>query len=138
MSLATKAAQAAYGLAKSAVNAINNLPVAFFTPNVTYLSSYEWDDYTRSILGYDPQTISPAQMWHSQPHLRTVVSFLAENYAQLGLHVFRRTSDGGRARDRDSVLAQACLQPGEDTTMYDSCTRRQGISCSMTRRTGCS
>lgn len=63
--------------------------------------------------------MSPAQMWRTQPHLRTVVSFLARNIAQLGLHVFERVNESDRQRDRTSPLALTLLRPNATTTAYE-------------------
>jgi HK97 family phage portal protein len=56
--------------------------------------------------------LSPAMMWRTQPYLRTVVTFLARNIAQLGLHTYQRVSDDDRQRIHDgidSVLARPNL-----------------------------
>src|SRR5690606_3540287 len=37
--------------------------------------------------------LSVEQLWATEPHLRTVVDFVARSVAQLNLHVFRRESD---------------------------------------------
>lgn len=85
-----------------------------FMPNVTHVGSVpEWLD----ALNLDG--MSAAQMWRTQPHLRTVVSFRARNVAQLGLHVFRRVSDTDRRRDHDSPLARALRRPDVAMTAYD-------------------
>lgn len=63
--------------------------------------------------------MSACKLWRSQPHLRTVVSFRARNTAQLGLHVYKRTPDGGRERDRESVLAKTLEWVNDDMTTYD-------------------
>lgn len=89
------------------------VPQAVFSPNVTYVGG---SDEFAAALGVNGLT--PAQMWASQPHLRTVVSFLARNVAQLGLHTFARDGDD-RRRDRTSRLARALAFPNEDQTAYD-------------------
>lgn len=63
--------------------------------------------------------LSPAQMWRKQPHLRTVVSFLARNVAQLGVHSFDRVSDVERQRLTDDVSARLFRQPNPYDTRYD-------------------
>lgn len=88
------------------------VPVRMMSPRVTHLgSAYDMAS------ALDPSGLSATQMWRTQPHLRTVVDFRARNIAQLGLHVYKRTEDGGRERDHSSPLAQALLQPD---TMMDS------------------
>lgn len=63
---------------------------------------------------------SPAELWLTQPHLRTVVSFLGRNVAQLGLHVFERVGDDDRRRDRTSPLARLLRRPSETSTLYET------------------
>lgn len=86
-------------------------PVAFFTPNVTHIGAGDMDTI---LLG----DLTPAQMWATQPHLRTVVSFLARNIAQLGLHTFERDGED-RKRDRTSPFAATMRRPNEDQTAFD-------------------
>ena len=66
-----------------------------------------------------PEGLAPAQLWRTQPHLRTVVDFLARNVAQLGLHSF--VMDGeDRVRDRDSAVARVlCSRPNAHMTTYE-------------------
>lgn len=59
-----------------------------------------------------------AQIFRSQPNVRTVVSFLARNIAQLGLHVFKRVSDVDRERLSDHPLAALIGKPNARTTRY--------------------
>ncbi|MFE2497093.1 phage portal protein [Streptomyces scopuliridis] len=59
-----------------------------------------------------------AHLYRSQPQIRTVVSFLARNIAQLGLHAFRRVSDTDRERLTDHPLAQILAAPGARLTKY--------------------
>lgn len=61
---------------------------------------------------------SPSQLWRSQPHLRTVVDFLARNVAQLGLHSYERTSDTDRRRVSD-VSAAVLSRPNPAMTRYE-------------------
>lgn len=63
--------------------------------------------------------MTPAQMWESQPYLRLVVTFLARNIAQLGLHTFQRVSDTDRARLRAGGIADALARPNPTTTAYE-------------------
>lgn len=61
--------------------------------------------------GNDPSGMTPADLWRTQPHLRTVVDFLARNVAQLGLHAFVRDGEA-RSRDRESEVARVlCRRP---------------------------
>lgn len=59
-----------------------------------------------------------AAIWRAQPQVRTVVSFLARNIAQLGLHVFRRVSDTDRERLTDHPLAELLAEPLPRVTTY--------------------
>lgn len=70
------------------------------------------EEYQR-ILG-----LSPAEMWRTQPYLRTVVTFLARNIAQLGLQAFQRVDDIDRQRIHDGV-GQIVARPNKATTTYE-------------------
>ena len=61
-----------------------------------------------------------ATIWRTQPHVRTVVSFLARNIAQIGLHTFERTGDTDRRRlsAADHPLADLISKPNPKTTRY--------------------
>jgi HK97 family phage portal protein len=59
-----------------------------------------------------------ATIWRTQPQVRTVVSFLGRNIAQLGLHTFQRMSDDDRRRLRDHPLAVLLAKPNPRTTRY--------------------
>ena len=85
---------------KPAVNAFASSPAALALPNRSY-EAYE-------------------AVWRHQPALRTVVSFLARNIAQLGIEVFRRNSDTDRVRLSDHKLAKLLSDPfpGSKWTMY--------------------
>lgn len=67
------------------------------------------DEYER-IMG-----LSPAEMWRTQPYLRTVVTFLARNISQLGLQSFQRVTDTDRRRIHDGV-ADVFNRPNSNTT----------------------
>jgi HK97 family phage portal protein len=70
------------------------------------------DEYER-IMG-----LSPSQMWATQPYLRTVVTFMARNIAQLSLQTFQRISDTDRQRVHDGV-AEILKRPNLATTGYE-------------------
>lgn len=93
------------------------LPVATFTPNVTYIGGNEELQAYYSGAGLDLMT--PASLWRTQPHLRTVVSFIARNTAQLGLHTFERVNDTDRQRDHDSLLARLVRSPDGVLSPFD-------------------
>lgn len=92
-------------------------PVAWFTPNVTYLGASGSD--VEQAYDLDVSKLTVSQMWATQPHLRTVVSLLARNTAQLGLHVFERAGETDRVRDRTSPLARLLSRPNSYMTTYD-------------------
>ena len=56
--------------------------------------SYDLDEALRTVSG-----MSASQMYKTQPHLRTVVSFLGRNIAHLGLHSYRRVNFTDRERE---------------------------------------
>jgi HK97 family phage portal protein len=59
-----------------------------------------------------------AHLYRTQPQIRTVVSFLARNIAQLGLHAYRRVSDTDRERLTDHPLPRILAAPGAMLTRY--------------------
>ncbi|WP_217545576.1 phage portal protein [Streptomyces sp. GbtcB6] len=72
---------------------------------------------------YAPMTLRAApweyeMIWRTQPQVRTVIGFIARNIAQLGVHVFRRTSDTDRERLTDHPLAQVLAEPLPRMTQY--------------------
>lgn len=58
------------------------------------------------------------EIWRTQESVRTVVSFLARNIAQLGLPVYRRKGDADRERIQDHDLARLLRRPNPWTTRY--------------------
>lgn len=77
------------------------------------------DEFRGQPIHYDIRRLSPAEMWETQPHLRTVVSFLARNVAHLGLHSFERVGETDRRRDRESVAARLLRRPNSETTTFE-------------------
>jgi len=71
-----------------------------------------------SLAMYNQYNYDYATLYRIQPNVRTCVDFIARNIAQLGLHVFRRTSDVDRERLRDHPLAKALERPNMFTTRY--------------------
>lgn len=63
--------------------------------------------------------IPASTLYASFPHLRTVVSFIARNVAQLGLHVYVREGDDSRVRDRGSEAALLLAHPSPQKVTYD-------------------
>lgn len=62
---------------------------------------------------------SVEQLWRTQPYLRTVVTFLARNIAQLGLHTFVRIGETDRRRLRDDPVAALLGAPNPQQTSYE-------------------
>ncbi|MEH3157294.1 MAG: phage portal protein [Gordonia paraffinivorans] len=71
--------------------------------------------------GDEVDTKTVEDLWREQPHLRTVVDFLARNVAQLGIHAFERDGDDGRKRLRgtDHPVARILARPNPDTTLHE-------------------
>lgn len=69
------------------------------------------------------QGLSAEDLYRTQPALRTVVSFMARNTAQLGLHTFLRVSDTDRIRANDSTIHKLLKAPNATMTMYDLLAR---------------
>lgn len=69
---------------------------------------------TADVLGMDV-----AQLYRTQPALRAVVSFLADNIAGLPLKVYRRESDTDRERDTESSLAILLSRPSSTMTTHE-------------------
>jgi HK97 family phage portal protein len=91
-------------------------PVDVFTPNVTHFGDTE--DAAGALLAW-ANGMTPVQLWAEQPYLRTVVSFVARNIAQLGVHVFERVGETDRRRDRDNPAARALAFTDGSMTTYD-------------------
>lgn len=58
------------------------------------------------------------QIWRTQDAVRTVVTFLARNIAQLGLPLYQRKGDADRERLHDHDLAKLLRRPNPWTTRY--------------------
>jgi HK97 family phage portal protein len=59
-----------------------------------------------------------AAIWRTQHQVRTVVSFLARNIAQLAVHHYERVTDTDRRRLTGSPLASLLSRPNPFTTRY--------------------
>lgn len=64
-------------------------------------------------------SMSAVDLYETQPHLRTVVSFVARNGAQLGRHVFKKTDDDGRERVTGTEVTRLLAKPNEHMTGFD-------------------
>lgn len=63
--------------------------------------------------------LTPEELYRTQPHLRTVLSFVARNVAHLGLHPYARVSDTDRQRLVDHPLARLLARPNAAQTRYE-------------------
>lgn len=63
--------------------------------------------------------LTPEELYRTQPHLRTVLSFVARNIAHLGLHAFVRKSDADRERLRNDPLALLLARPNATMTQFE-------------------
>ncbi len=85
-------------------------------------SSGSWDRRGWSWLPLDQSYVlgmEPAELWRTQPHLRTVTDFIARNVAQLGLHAYDRRGDTDRRRVRGEGVAALLRRPNADMTTYE-------------------
>ena len=71
------------------------------------------------ITGEYVKGMSASKLYETQPALRSVISFLADNVAGLPLKCYVRKPDGGRERDRDSALAKVLDRPNGWTTGHE-------------------
>ena len=60
-----------------------------------------------------------ADLYRTQPNLRAVVGFLADNAASVPWKVYDRVADGDRVRVTDSPAALLLARPNEHTTAYE-------------------
>ena len=60
-----------------------------------------------------------AQLYRTQPNLRAVVSYLADNAASVPWKVYDRVADGDRVRVTDSPAALLLVQPSKHVTAYE-------------------
>ena len=77
--------------------------------------SFWWESTTApAVLG-----LGADELYRTQANLRAVISFIADNVADLPLKVYDRASDTDRPRITDSVAAQLIKRPNADTTTYE-------------------
>lgn len=82
-----------------------------FRPRYTYIYG---GDYGVNIANMDA-----AKLYQTQPNLRAVISFLADNAAQIPIKVYERASDTDRPRVHDSPAALLLSKPNPDMTAYE-------------------
>ncbi|MCF0174240.1 MAG: phage portal protein [Bacteroidales bacterium] len=59
------------------------------------------------------------ELYQTQSNLQAVINFRAESIGQLPLKVYKRSEDGARVRDRDSVAAQLIWKPNIVQTAFE-------------------
>lgn len=69
--------------------------------------------------GVQVANMDAAQLYRTQPNLRAVVSFLADNAAQVPIKVYDRASDTDRPRVLDSPAALLLAHPNDDMTPFE-------------------
>ena len=69
--------------------------------------------------GVSVANMSTAELYRTQPNLRAVVSYLADNAAQIPLKVHDRASDDDRPRVLDSPAALLLADPNPDMTAFE-------------------
>jgi HK97 family phage portal protein len=74
--------------------------------------------YTFMSTGEGIDNASIEALWKSQPHLRTVVDFLARQMSQLALHLYERDGDDIK-RVREGPVAEALKKPNDDETFSE-------------------
>ena len=82
-----------------------------FRPRITYIYG---GDY-----GVRVADMTAAQLYRTQPNLRAVISFLADNAAQIPIKVYDRASDTDRPRVLDSTAALLLNSPNKDMTAFE-------------------
>lgn len=69
--------------------------------------------------GVKVANMDAAQLYKTQPNLRAVISFLADNAAQIPIKIFERASDTDRPRVLDSPAALLMADPNPDMTAFE-------------------
>lgn len=69
--------------------------------------------------GVNVAHLDTAQLYRKQPNLRAVVSFLADNAAQVPIKVYERASNTDRPRVLDSPAALLLAKPNPDMTAFE-------------------
>lgn len=69
--------------------------------------------------GVQVANMTASELYRTQPNLRAVVSFLADNAAQIPLKVHERAADDDRPRVLDSPAARVLARPNEDLTPFE-------------------
>lgn len=106
---------------------LDNIRSLWAPQDVTYGTVNLWgtpttfEDVKSLIQGQDAATL-----YRQQPNLRTLISFLARNTAQLGIHTFERVSDTDRKRNTTDRAARLMKRPNATMTGYELLYRLVG------------
>ena len=73
-------------------------------------------DAPTALTDWASATTDPLRLWKTQPSLRKVVGFVAEQISGLPWHAFERVADGDRRRRSDSPAEGLLRAPGRLTT----------------------
>ena len=90
---------------KGRLKALLSPSIYYYTPNTAN---------TINVDGFDI-----AHLYETQPNLQSVVTFLADNIAQLPLKIFDRVSDTERVRQVTTPAAILLKHPNDDMTAYE-------------------
>lgn len=82
------------------------------------ISRRVWRYYSPAY-GVQVANLDTAALYRTQPNLRAVVSYLADNAAQVPLKVHDRVDDDDRPRVLDSPAALLLRRPNEDMTAFE-------------------
>lgn len=63
--------------------------------------------------------MGPTELYRKQPHLRAVISFLADNVADVPLKCYVREDDTSRPRDTESTFAKLMAKPSRGMTQFE-------------------
>ena len=75
--------------------------------------------YFSNRYGVQVANMTSSELYRTQPNLRAVVSFLADNAAQIPLKVHERRADDDRPRVLDSPAAKVLARPNADLTPFE-------------------
>jgi HK97 family phage portal protein len=83
----------------------------------------DWHVFSGNVEDYrsaERTILDPLTIWRTQRNVRTVVGFLARNFAQVQMHGYRRGEGGDRERiDPFEPLALTLREPDDNFTEYD-------------------
>lgn len=94
--------------------AVRDYLASLFGARPTHHVEFLGPTFQNMILG-----LTPEELYRTQPHLRTVLSFVARNVAHLGLQSFDRVSDQDRRRLTKDPLPILLRRPNPSMTRYE-------------------